>query len=529
MSLKKPVRSLRALAASLPVTALPRVPLKVPLTPRTRAFIAAVTLVLVWIIGPRTGFRQEADTDPLFPQTSTSIIEEWKTIPFVNAHQKDRDLARIPTASDQVLSYEDAKKICFHYHLEPHNISAPVGAESLAQHGSTQRRIYDLLLITPTTTAEMLELHLASMYPYVEYFIMLEAPSLDKKASADSSRESLSGAPGTEAPSLLDKIWKDRLSAYHARIIRHSLSQHSHDFKNGLDHEMTTRNALYTRVIPLLTGKQRVEPGDVLLISDVEELVRPVTMKVLRNCAIPERTTIRTRRYWYSYQYMKVASLGISPNAGNEWWPHPQATVYTGADTVLPDDLRKQRNQDQYIFGDGGWTCYLCDSTITETLAKLNKSGVIWADGPRWKAAGRVVDRMINGVDLLERSNLSRIESNPDLPPYLQSNKDRFKWMLDRDGPGANFIDFDTKEYARYVAKKKNVEGEPDFERTNPDLVFNLENTRQDDSPPPPQVDWRATGATDLASMSDENRKVLTELHQQVSGMNPEEINIDGA
>ncbi|KAJ4423537.1 hypothetical protein N0V82_001862 [Gnomoniopsis sp. IMI 355080] len=507
--------SLRALAASLPVKS----PLRVPLTPRSRALLAAVALVLVWIIGPRTGFRQNTDTgdpdDTLFPQSSVSIIEEVKTGPFVSAHQKDRDLARIPTASDQVLSYSDAEKLCFRFHLEPHNNSAPVGLGKHAQHVTTPRRIYDLLLITPTTTADMLELHLASMYPYVEYFIMLEAPSIEKKASADPSRESLSGAPRIEAPSLLDKIWKDRLSAYHARIIRHSLSQHSHDFKDGLDHEMTTRNAFYTRVIPLLTGKQRVEPGDVLLISDVEELVRPVTMKILRNCAIPERTTIRTRKYWYSYQYMKISSrAGQELQVGNEWWPHPQATVYTGADTILPADLRKHRGQDQYTFADGGWTCYLCDRTITETLAKLNKSGVIWADGPRWKAAGRVVDRVMNGVDLLERSNLSRIESNPDLPPYLKANADRFKWMLDRDGPGANFIDFDAQDVDRYLGKKKTVEAEPDFERTKPNVLYNLENTQQAVAPPPQAVDWRTAEATDASETSDENRKDLTELEE---------------
>lgn len=413
MSIKKPVRSLRTLAASLP--------LKLPLTPKTKAVIAAVTLVLVWVIGPHTGFQRATDDDLVAPE-SASILEELKAMPFVKSRPKDKDAIRLPTPSDQALTYADAGKFCFHYHLEAYNASAPVGEETPVQHVTTQRRIYDLLLITPTTSASMLELHLASMYPYVEYFIMLEAPSMDKKLSADSAREPLSGAPRTEPPSLLDKMWQDQLSAYHPKIIRHSLSEHSHDFKYGLDHEMTARNALYTRVIPLLTGSQRVEPGDVLLISDVEELIRPITMKVLRNCHIPERTTVRTRKYWYSYQYMKVDSPATTPGtaeanvlpeqsdpatrykkttlAGNEWWPHPQATVYTGADTVLPDDLRKQRDQDQYLFGDGGWTCHLCDSTITETLAKLNKSGIIWADGPRWKAAGRVVDRVMKGIDL---------------------------------------------------------------------------------------------------------------------------------
>lgn len=54
----------------------------------------------------------------------------------------------------------------------------------------------------------------------------------------------------------------------------------------------------------------------------------------------------------------------------------------------------------QYVFGDGGWTCFLCDGTIAETLAKLKKAGIVWTDGPRWKAAGRVADRVMNGVDL---------------------------------------------------------------------------------------------------------------------------------
>lgn len=418
MALKRTAYHLRALPATLPW--------KLPLTPRFKALIAALTLVLVWIVGPHTGFQQDTSDDEPALETSesASILDELKTIPFIKPQSKDKDVVRIPSTSDQLLDYADAAKFCFLYHLEPHNASAPVGSEKQAQHVTTQRRIYDLLLITPTTSASMLELHLASMYPYVEYFILLEAPPMDKKASPDSSPEPLSGAPRTEPPSLLDKIWRDQLAAYHAKIIRHSLSEHSHDFKDGLDHEVTARNALYTRVIPLLTGKQRVEPGDVLLISDVEELVRPVTLKVLRNCHIPERTTLRTRKYWYSYQYMKLDSPGAKPpsteegkdqpehpdpamrrakktiSAGNEWWPHPQATVYMGADTVLPDDLRKQRDQDQYIFGDGGWTCHLCDKAITETLAKLNKSGIIWADGPRWKAAGRVVDRVMNGVDL---------------------------------------------------------------------------------------------------------------------------------
>lgn len=405
-------------------------PLNVPLT--KGQIIAAVTLVLIWLTVPNLSFRRRAVGDQLF---HTEPVTEGATkLPLAKIHSSEIEEGDLGTSSDQTLTLAQAEKLCFHYHLEPYNASAAIKGQPQAQISPPpQRRIYDLLLITATTSADMLELRLASMYQHVDYIVMLEAPSIpttkDADADADASPDDtlpLSGAP-VEEPSVLDKIWTSHLSAYQSKIIRHSLSQHSHDFKSGLDHAANTRNALYTRVIPLLTGAQKVQLGDVLLVSDVEELVRPITMRVLRHCHIPERTTIRTRKYWYSYQWMKVDGPGTTPDAaedkkpedkkaeksdgaenkakkkkttGNEWWPHPQATVYQGADTVLPDDLRKNRDQDQYVFGDGGWTCYLCYSTITETLAKIGEMGVVWHNGPRWKGAGRVVDRVSNGIDV---------------------------------------------------------------------------------------------------------------------------------
>lgn len=403
-------------------------PLKVALT--KGQVIAVVILLLIWVTVPNLNFHHQAAPadDKRYP--TETATESPKRLPLVNIHPPGIDEDEVFEApSDQTLTIAQAEKFCLRYHLEPYNASAAIKDQIHAQVAAPpKRRIYDLLLITATTSADMLELRLASMYQHVDYIVMLEAPSLPstKEEAADASPDALplSGKPA-DGPSLLDKIWTSHLSSYQSKIIRHSLSQHSHDFKTGLDHAATTRNALYTRVIPLLTGVEKVQPGDVLLVSDVEELVRPVTMKVLRNCHIPERTTIRTRKYWYSFQWMKVDRPGATPDAAaaaaaakvpespdgagkakanqttdNEWWPHPQATVYQGADTILPDDLRKDRGQDQYVFGDGGWTCHLCYSTITETLAKIGEMGVVWHEGPRWKGAGRVVDRVGNGVDV---------------------------------------------------------------------------------------------------------------------------------
>lgn len=438
---------MRALAAKLPF--------KLPFPSNPKVPIALLVLVIFWTIGPNA-----ANAPPGRP---ADLSDRWAGWPLLGSRpaarispkeQLEKDI--LTTPRDLVLSPDDADNFCSHYHLQRHNVSAwiPPTRKAAQQKGPHQRRIYDLLLISPTTSADMLELRLASLYAYVDYFVLLEAPP-PPSSLADSSdelalvqggppirRRALDGSDESsqqdkDAPSLLDTIWNTQLRAFHPKLIRHSLSQHSHDFKTGLDWTATTRNALYTRVIPLLNGQKKVQPGDVLLVSDAEELVRPVAMKMLRNCEIPERTTINTRKYWYSYQWMQIDSPGVTryledpktltaaaaagavpaenpvekarkiavasrkrPNAGNEWWPHPQATVYRGAETIFPDDLRRNRRMDQYVFGDGGWTCHLCYPTITETLFKLGEDDVIWFDGPRWKAAGRVVDRVMNGVEL---------------------------------------------------------------------------------------------------------------------------------
>lgn len=91
-----------------------------------------------------------------------------------------------------------------------------------------------------------------------------------------------------------------------------------------------------------------------------------------------------------------------------------------------------------------------------------------------------------------DRSELSRIESNPDIPSYLETNPQRFPWMLDRDPHGANFRDFDEAEFAQYVSRKKEVDAEKDTEvESEPGKVWNLASTQASNDPEfaPPDSD----------------------------------------
>ncbi|KUI71242.1 hypothetical protein VM1G_06879 [Cytospora mali] len=479
---------------------------KIPKTHNFKALAAAAALVLVWITGLSLPRRADGIHLSLTPSSTKPVLP--------SSPRPEQNYAPV-SSSDLVLSPADSDALCSHFHLDTFNTTSPNEGDKPQRR--PPRKIYDLLLITPDTSIDALELHLAQMSPSVDFFILLESPSITEFIphpeappepewwerdgsnieAEPSSAPIFSPGPPTEELSLLDRTWESRLYSYHDKIIRRTLSQFSSDFAPGKDHEAAARNAVYTQVVPFLTGMQKAELGDVLLVSDVEEVMKPITLQVLRNCDIPHISTVRTRKYWYSFQWVRMDAFEVAPDTGharrsdnvaingpsNEQWSHPQVTIYQGTETIMPNDLRNDRSKDEYVFADGGWTCKLCYRTITETLHKAGEMGLIWHDGPRWKAAGRTVDRVRRGIDLFDQTKLSRIESNIDIPFYLRDNPHRFPWMLDRDPHNANFDDFDEAEFQQYLAKQNDVDAEKDIEEGSSPHVWNLATTQSWNDP----------------------------------------------
>lgn len=404
---------------------------KIPKSQNIKALAAAATLVLFWVVGLNLPGR--ADDANLSPAALPSKPD------LTSALHPEQYYASV-SAADLFLGPDDSEALCSRFHLEAYDPTKP--KEGGQPQHRPPRKIYDLLLITPETSIDVLELHLAQTSPFVDYFVLLESPSIadfipkpetppepewwerdESHVQAAPSGASLSStATAPDEVSFLSKVWESHLYPYHDKIIRRTLSRFSSDFAPGKDHEAAARNAVYTQVVPFLTGMQKAEIGDVLIVSDLEELLRPATLQVLRNCDVPHITTVRTRRYWYSFQWVRMDTAEAAPEAAaegvsdaahlkppvnaaptepnNERWSHPQVTIYEGTETLLPMDLRNDRSKDEYVFIDGGWTCKLCYASTFETLQKAGEMGLIWHNGPRWKAAGRLVDRITRGIDL---------------------------------------------------------------------------------------------------------------------------------
>ncbi|KAK3393727.1 glycosyltransferase family 17 protein [Podospora didyma] len=291
------------------------------------------------------------------------------------------------------------------------------------------RKVYDLLMIN--TELDWLEIRLNSTWNTVDYYVLVE---------------------GRKTFTNLDKplVLRDnlaRFAPYESKIIYHEI-QYPLNFqpRSTWDMEDLQRNSMLTQVFPLLQGAKAPNLGDVIVVSDVDEIPRPTTFAVLRDCAFPRRLTLRSRFYYYSFQWR---------HRGAEEWAHPQATYYEGPiKTLRPNDLR---------IGDGGWWpfnrwesadmpnaawhCSSCFETMEELLTKMRSFAHVSMNAAQYRDRARIADRIRRGKDLWDRpgEEYDRIENNTDVPSFLLQNKARFRYMLDRDGPNAGFTDYHAK------------------------------------------------------------------------------------
>lgn len=334
------------------------------------------------------------------------------------------------SASDATQQPRLAESLCKQHGWTPFT-KPPASPSQGTGPGPRPRKVYDLF--TVNTELDWLEIRLNTTYPFVDHFVILEAPRT---------------FTGLEKPLHVAESWA-KLAPYHDKII-HRVLEYPPGFDPKLtwDYEDLQRNSLLTQVFPTLAGDQAPSEGDVLLVADVDEIVRPETLLVLRACAFPRRLTLRSRFYYYSFQFL---------HRGAEW-AHPQATTYRGmADTILPDDLRKGDGERQWGLlaplvrwldeGDlwnASWHCSNCFATLAELLRKMESFSHMSLNAPEYRDRERIVERVRSGMDLWDRQGemYDLIEDNQDVPLPLKLERDRWRYLLERNGTSAGFSDY---------------------------------------------------------------------------------------
>lgn len=298
--------------------------------------------------------------------------------------------------------------------------------------GRTKRKVYDLFTIN--SELDWLEIRLNATYDFVDFFVIVEGPKT---------------FTGLDKPLFVRDNW-DTFAPYHDKIIYHQLQYPENSGSKALSSNLgdLQRNALFTQVFPHLAGPQAPVEGDVLIVADVDEIVRPEALILLRACEIPRRLTLRSQFYGYSFELLHRGT----------GWPHPQATTYRGLEqTILPDDLRNSQGLRQWglaapLFrwwekGDlwnAGWHCSTCFRTIAEVQTKLESLSHMLRNTPAYRNPDLIVERVKKGKDLWGRPGevYDLVENNDDIPSPLKENKERWAYLVDRKGDSAGFADY---------------------------------------------------------------------------------------
>ena len=346
----------------------------------------------------------------------------------------------------------------------------PYHANSFQQQ-PVRRKVYDLFMLN--TELDWLEIRLHELASQVDYFVILESPTTFTGLPKQMYYEDNKATFGDFEDKIIHHVLEPPEKGHPGHVENGTLVAGTPEYEaHAWTMERFQRNAMFSQVLPFLTGDAAPSTHDVIIVSDIDEIPRPATVQLLRECRFSRITTLRSKFYYYSFQWL---------HRGQEW-AHPQATTYQGKDqTILPASLRELDgslvadpvpDSDKQTIWNSSWHCSSCFATLAEMLLKMKSFSHTNLNAEKFRSKERIVDHIRNGKDLWDRwfQWYSRVDNNQDLPEYLkeQAKKGRFTYMIDRDGEGAGFEDYNSgevKDFVRVEAIDSNQASFPNIRR----------------------------------------------------------------
>lgn len=337
---------------------------------------------------------QEWTQDPEDASVQESAFNEPKRLTHTHSHTDGHINGLLP--------YPEADVMCAAHAMKPYPIR------------DRRRKVYDLFLVG--TELSWAEIRLNELASEVDYFVILES---DKSFTNKTK------------PTYFKNNW-EHFSKFSSQIIYHLLDDSSILQNTTWEREHYSRDALLHQIFPSLIGEQAPNLGDVIMVSDIDEIPKPETVAKLRNCDIPQRVGMEAKFSLYSFNIHNV----------DEPWTHPQATTWQGDKNILPGRLRWDPTD--YNFKNAAWHCTSCFSTVDEFINKIKSFGHQEYNQPSFTDPDAIVRRVRDAADLFDRgTHYERIAPEDlDVPSYLLRNSDRFAYLLDRSPENANFRDY---------------------------------------------------------------------------------------
>lgn len=296
----------------------------------------------------------------------------------------------------------------------PHYYAENVSMEHLCHlHGWSilpqPRRVYDAVIFS--NELDMLEIRWRELHPYVTKFVILESNTtftgIPKPLFFAANRARYAFAEG--------KIAHDTFSGRVA-----NRESHEDPFKLESEQRVAMNGLL---------RQSGISYGDLLIMSDTDEIPSPHTLKMLQWCdGIPPVMHLELRHYMYSFEF---------PVDYGSW----RATAHIYG----PRTHYRHSRQTDLIFSDAGWHCSFCFRRIRDFIFKM--TAYSHADRARRKdhlSYPRIQKLICQGDDLFDMlpeeytfqemikklGPIPRSASAVHLPAYVIANAEKFKFLL---------------------------------------------------------------------------------------------------
>ncbi|KAJ4964268.1 hypothetical protein NE237_024207 [Protea cynaroides] len=296
----------------------------------------------------------------------------------------------------------------------PHYYAENVSMQQLCHlHGwslrSEPRRVFDAIMFS--NEVDMLEVRWRELLPYVSRFIILESNTtftgIPKPLFFSENQARFGFAEGRIANGVFSG-----LGASHRQVGNPFLLE---------SEQRGAMNALIRRA--------GISNGDLLIMSDTDEIPSAHTMKLLQWCdGIPHKMHLELRHYMYSFEF---------PVDYSSW----RATVQIYG----PGTRYRHSRQTDLILPDAGWHCSFCFRHIREFVFKMTA----YSHADRVKRReflqySRIQRIICKGDDLFDmlpeeysfRELIKKLGSIPrsasavHLPAYVLENADKFRFLL---------------------------------------------------------------------------------------------------
>lgn len=295
----------------------------------------------------------------------------------------------------------------------PHYYAENASMDNLCRlHGwslsSEPRNVYDAILFN--NELDLLEIRWRELYPYVTKFIILE------------SNMTFTGIP---KPVTFD-LNRDRFAFAEEKIVYGFLPL---EIASGVHVDPFLIESHHRSIMNELIRKSGISDGDLLLVSDTDEIPSSHTVKLLQSCdGLPTVLHLEMRNYVYSFEF---------PVDYNSW--RATAHIYSRWTRY------RHSRQTDVILSDAGWHCSFCFRYLSEFVTKMTAySHADRVTKKKFLDYSRIQKKICNGDDLFDMlpeeysfknligkmGSVPRSASAVHLPAYLIQNVQKFKFLL---------------------------------------------------------------------------------------------------